>query len=129
MHYTWWDAVKQLPATHRFVVHEPETPRYARARQKLPYLIRTGVYLGWSDTTGEDDRLEIAIWAPPDQTSDSGYYSCFRLFIEDGMATGAVLFCFYDGTEASPGFTTLQDAETYARANGFARKADNGISD
>ena len=127
MHTTWWEAVKTLPDTHRFVAHEPETPRYARARQKLRYLMRKGEYLGSSSAPPDEGRIEIAVWAPPDQGRGPGYYGCFRLFIEDGVTTGAVLFCFYDGTESSPSLSTLQDARAFARANGFVKEADDGI--
>ena len=72
--HNWWDAVKQLSAAHRFVDHQPETPRYARARQKLPYLIREGVYLGCSHREPSDDRVEIAVWAPPAEGKGPGYY-------------------------------------------------------
>lgn len=129
MHYNWWDAVRQLPSSHRFVSHEPETPRYARARQKLRYLLREGEYLGTTGVAAGDDVLEIAVWAPSDQGRGHGYYGCFRLFIEDGVTTGAVLFCFYDGTESSPGLATLQGAQTYARANGFTEETKNGDQD
>ena len=128
MHDDWWEVVKELPAAHRFVAHEPETPRYARARQKLRYLIREGVYLGFISAPGERSRIEIAVWAPPEQRGP-GYYGCFRLFIEDSIATGAVLFCFYDGTESSPSLPTLQDAQAFARANGFVKESDDGNQD
>ena len=129
MHYSWWDAVRQLPSSHRFVSHEPETPRYAGARQKLRYLIREGVYLGSTGVAAGGDVLEIAVWAPSDQGRGHGYYGCFRLFVEDGVTTGAVLFCFYDGTESSPGLATLQEALAYARDNGFAEEEGNGAQD
>ena len=127
MHDSWWEAVKGLPETHRFVAHEPETPRYARARQKLRYLIRKGEYLGSTGVPEDEGWVEIAVWAPPEQGRDPGYYGCFRLFIEDGVVTGAVLFCFYDGTESSPSLSTLQEAQAFARANGFLKETDNEI--
>ncbi len=123
--HNWWDAVKQLSAAHRFVDHQPETSRYARARQKLPYLIREGVYLGYSHRIPSDDRVEIAIWAPPADGKGPGYYCCFRLYLEDDMVIYASLFCFYDGTESSPSLRNLHEAEAYARANQFAKEADN----
>jgi len=127
MHINWWNSVKELPPTHRFVAHEPETPRYARARQKLRYLIREGFYLGSIGALESESRIEIAIWAPSDQRRGSGYYGCFRLFIEDAVTTGAVLFCFYDGTESSPHLSTLQDAQAYAWENGFVKETEDGI--
>ena len=125
---TWWDAVQQLPATHRFVAHEPETPRYARARQKLRYALRRGKYLGCNEDRLPNGRVEIAVWAPPDGRN-VGYYCCFRLFVDDGIATGAVLFCFYDGTEASPAIVSVEQARVFARDNGFSEEADCGIAD
>ena len=129
MHDSWWEATKSLPETHRFVAHEPETPRYARARQKLRYLIRKGEYLGSTGAFGDTGRIEIAVWVPPDQGKGPGYYGCFRLFIEESVVTGAVLYCFYDGTESSPSLSTLQDAQAFARANGFVKETDDGIQD
>ena len=127
LHIDWWETVKGLPSRHRFVAHEPETPRYARARQKLRYLMREGIYLGSIGTHGVESRIEIAVWAPPDQRRGPGFYGCFRLFIEDAVTTGAVLYCFYDGTESSPSLSTLQDAQAFARANGFEKETDDGI--
>ena len=125
-HEDWWEAVRELPATNRFVAHEPETPRYARARQKLRYLIREGVYLGLIRRQEDEINVEIAVWAPPDQRRGPGYYGCFRLYIEESVPAGAVLFCFYDGTESSPSLPTLQDAQAFARENGFMKESDDG---
>jgi hypothetical protein len=117
---TWWDAVSQLPPSHQIVAHEPETPRYQRAGQKLRHVVREGVYLGLSGDP-DDGLLEIAVWAPSDRGRGPGYYCCFRLFIEEGLVSAAVLFAFYDGTdESSPGFSTLQEARAFARSNGFS---------
>ena len=127
MHFTWWDAVQQLPPSHRFVSHEPETPRYARARQKLRFLIREGVYLGMRLVVG--DNVEIAIWAPPDSGRGPGFYACFRLFVDDRVTTGATLFCFYDGTESSPGFSSASEAQAFAQDNGFSKDIQDGIQD
>lgn len=127
-HWTWWDAVRQLPASHRFVIHEPETPRYARARQKLGYVLREGEYLGASRKP-DRGQIEIAVWAPTHQGRGPGYYCCFRLFIEEGMVTDAALFCFYDGTESSPALSTLRDAQAVARENGFVREIEDGNQD
>jgi len=130
MHISWWETVKDLPPTHRFVVHEPETPRYARARQKLRYLVSTGEFLGWIRAPGDDEQsIEVAVWARPEQGRGPGYYGCFRLFIEDSVTTGAVLFCFYDGTESSPGLSTLEDAQAFADAHGFVREPHDGTRD
>jgi hypothetical protein len=51
------------------------------------------------------------------------------LFVDDGVTTGAVLFCFYDGTESSPGFSSLQEAQTYARSNGFTKETQDDTQD
>ena len=126
---TWWAAVKELPDTHRFVAHEPETPRYARARQKLRYLLRHGKYLGCNEDRLADARVEIAVWAPPDSGTKAGYCCCFRLFVDDGIATGAVLFCLYDGTDASPAIVSVEQARAFARSNGFSEEAEHGIAD
>lgn len=123
--HSWWDAVNQLSAAHRFVDHQPETPRYIRARQKLSYLIREGVYLGCAHRVPSDDRVEIAVWAPPADGKGPGYYCCFRLYLEDDVVTYASLFCFYDGTESSPSLSNLHEADAYARANQFSKKADD----
>lgn len=73
----------------------------------------------------DGDDLEIAVWAPSDHSRGAGYYGCFRLFVEDGVATGATLFCFYDGTESSPGIASIQEARAYARSNGFMKENKN----
>ena len=129
MHDSWWEAVRELPESDRFVAHEPETPRYGLARQKLKYLIRKGEYLGATDASADEGRIEIAIWAPSIHGRGPGYYACFRLFIEDGGATCAVLFCFYDGTESSPAFSTLQEAQLFAQMDGFVREDSDEIQD
>jgi len=38
---------------------------------------------------------------------------------------GAVLFCFYDGTEFSPGLSTLQEALAFAQVSGFVKDAND----
>jgi hypothetical protein len=80
-----------------------------------------GSTLGWMSPSGADSPIEIAVWAPSDSRG-TGYYCCFRLFVEDGVTTGAVLYAFYDGTESSPGFPTPQEARAFAQANGFVEE-------
>lgn len=126
-HTDWWEAVKGLTAAHRFVVHEPETPRYARARQKLRYLVRGGISLGASRASA--GRIELAVWAPPEHRRGPGYYGCFRLFIEETVVTGAVLYCFYDGSESSPSLPTLEDAQALAQAHGFVKEPNDEAQD
>jgi len=42
--------------------------------------------------------------------------------LEAGVPYYAVLFCFYDGTEASPGFRSLEAAHTFALSQGFGHE-------
>ena len=114
----WLARLQELPAEHVFVRHEPPTPRYGRAQAKLPYLIREAMFVG-SRTTSRSDAWEIATWARAGSGRGYGYYSCFRLFVQSDRPTVAVLFCFYDGTERSPGFKSFDAAAQYAAANGF----------
>ena len=44
------------------------------------------------------------MWAPPGHGRGPGYYCCFRIYHPQGETLFALLFCFYDGTEGSPGF-------------------------
>jgi hypothetical protein len=46
-----------------------------------------------------------------------GLYSCMRLFLAG--ETVALLFCFHDGTEKSPGLRSMWAARTYAKSKGF----------
>ena len=71
---------------------------------------------------------EIAVWAPSGYGSGPGYYCCFRLFIDAEVATGAVLFCLYDGTESSPALSTLEAAQAFARENGFVEETGDGAN-
>ena len=73
------------------------------------------------------DNVEIAIWAPPDGGRGPGFYGCFRLFVDDGVTTGATLFCFYDGTESSPGFSSASEAYAYAQDHGFTREIQDDV--
>ena len=114
----WLERVRRLSAEQVFVQHNPPTPRYGRAQAKLPYLIREGRLLG-SKSVDTPDRIEIALWARPASGRGHGYYGCFRLFLEDGDVLAALLFCFYDGTENSPGFKTVDAAAQSAAGNGF----------
>lgn len=113
------EEIQGLPRTRRAVQHEPETPRYARARAKLEYVVREAVYLGTRGAEREPEAVEIAVWARPGHGQGFGYYCCFRLFLDKGTVRWAVLFCFYDGTEGSPGFKSVDAARAYARSHGF----------
>lgn len=47
----WLDVVRQLSPQQRAVEHQPETPRYSRARTKLRYVIEQATYLESLDST------------------------------------------------------------------------------
>ena len=115
----WLERVRRLSTDQVFVQHNPPTPRYGRAQSKLAYLIREGNLLGTKPVLGEPDRIEIAIWAKPAAGRGHGYYACFRLFLERGDLLAALLFCFYDGTEQSPGFKSFDAAAHFASSHGF----------
>lgn len=115
----WLAEVQRLTKERIFVQHNPPTPRYGRALAKLAYLIKESAYLGVRPYETAIGRVEIALWAPNPEGRGSGYYSCFRLFLEREVVTAALLFCFYDGTEKSPAFRTLTAAAEYARFNTF----------
>jgi len=125
---SWLDKIRALPAHCRFVQHEPETARYARARQKLSYLIDASQLVG-TRPGARESALEVAAWAPPPDGRGPGYYSCFRVFRGgDGQVTAAVLFCFWDGTEASRGFRSFEAARSFATSDGF-EEVDDGNQD
>lgn len=114
----WLDDIGALPARAVFVMHEPTTPRYGRAQAKLRYLLRESQVVGHRDAD-YPGAIEIAAWAPS-PSGGVGYYSCFRLFLgSDREVIAAVLFCFYDGTEKSPGFKSFRSAQEFADAHGF----------
>ena len=108
-----------LPRTRRIVLHQPETARYQRAREKFDYLLTAAVVLGVRQQSPEVASEEIAIWAPSANGQSSGNYACVRLYYESLELTLAVLFCFYDGTERSPGFRSEGAALVYSRSHGF----------
>ena len=121
----WLAAIRGLPTTRRAVVHEPETPRYSHARLKLRHLINRGVYLGSLDNPERQREIEVAVWAPHQTGRTIGYYGCFRIFLDtQGNALSAILFCFYDGTEGSPGLN-LADARSFAKEQGFKKVLNN----
>lgn len=117
----WIEELRRLPPERRAVWHQPETPRYTKARQKLSYLVRQSVLLGEQPDPERASAHLLALWAPPESGSGAGYYSCFRVFLEEGVLTFAVLYCLYDGSERSPGFRSLDAARGYAEAHGFFR--------
>jgi hypothetical protein len=115
----WVAEIQKLGADQVFVQHNPPTPRYGRAQSKLSYLIRDGVFLGSRNIDDLPGRLEIATWTRPPTGRGYGYYACFRLFFQEKQLAAALLYCFYDGMEQSPGFKSHDAAREYATANGF----------
>ena len=119
----WLEELRRLAPDQRAVWHQPETPRYAKARQKLAYLIRAAQLLGCQPDPERSESTLVAVWAPPERGSGTGYYGCFRVFTEEKRPVFAVLYCFYDGTERSPGFKSLGAAVAYAEAQGFREES------
>lgn len=114
-----------LAEDQRAVLHHPETPRYGRARAQLPYLLRASTALGVrSGEAGSAVSVELAAWVPHPAGRGHGFYSCFRLVLEDHVVVYAILFCFYDGTERSPGFRTPEAARAFPRSQGFQEVLD-----
>jgi len=117
----WLASLQVLTPEQIYVHHVPVTPRYGRAAQKLRYLLRASSALGQRASAHRDaEAVEIATWAPP-QGRGHGYYACFRIFIEKGEPSVAVLFSFYDGTDKSPGFKSMAAAQAYAATQGFEK--------
>lgn len=117
----WLAEVRKLPKAMVFVQHNPATPRYGRALAKLGYVLRESIGLGVRRSEGTTGSVEIASWSPNPDGLGYGYYSCFRLYLDGAQdqVVSAVLFCFYDGTEKSPGFRTLSSAQEYCRLHAF----------
>jgi hypothetical protein len=109
-----------LPLDAVGVSHEPMSLRYGRAFDKRIYVLREAVLLGVREQIIQQTP-EIAIFAAhPNSNKAPGYYVCLRLFLDkDHNVLSAVIFCFYDGTEKSPGFKSLETARTYAYGEGF----------
>lgn len=120
----WLEQLRSLPPERCFVEHEPPTPRYGRAQQKLRYIIRNAVFLG---VLQRPESVEIAVWCKPGHGKGAGYYACFRLDLDESRVLAfAALFCFYDGTDQSPGFKKLQTARMYASQRGFTEEQADG---
>ncbi len=121
----WFQVLIALRDDQRAVLHQPETARYSRARTKLGYLLVNASPLGIrAGEGGRDSAIELACWARPSTGRGHGYLAIFRLLLEEGQAVFAILFCFYDGTEGSPGFRSLSAAATHARSTGFSEVLD-----
>ena len=124
----WLESLRSLRDDQRAVVHQPETARYARARAKLRYLLASSVALGVRPSEiGSRSAVEIACWARPSTGRGHGYFSAFRLYREEGVAVLGVLFCFYDGTESSPGFRSAAAARAHALSTGFREVLDEDV--
>lgn len=117
----WLGSLRAMPLDLVGVSHEPMTFRYSRAFDKRLYLLREGILLGVRSASYKQS-LEIALFAEhPNGNSKHGYYACFRIFLSDeNSVLSAVLFCFYDGTEKSPGFKKRDAASKYALEGGFS---------
>lgn len=113
------EAILSLPKSQRIVQHEPETPRYWRARRKLVYILEKSAVLGDKSLTGSYSGREFATWAPAGSGHGFGFYCCFRVYFEAEIPTMAILYCFYDGSEGSPGFRSLESAQAYAFSRDF----------
>ena len=115
----WLERIRALSRDRRIVQHEPETPRYARARLRFDYILTAASVLGVR-ATEHPAVVEVALWAPPPAGRGAGFYSCIRVYLdESGGVVFAVLFCFWDGTERSRGFHSIAAATTHARQEGF----------
>lgn len=115
----WLEELLGLPPDARYVKHNPASPRYFRGAQKLGYVLRNGSFLGSQPDAERSDAVCVALWAPPGHGRGKGYYCCFRVYVVDGKVQYAVMYCFYDGTDESPGFKTESSARAYARSEGF----------
>lgn len=117
-------AMAGLPRRMRLVLHQPETARYQRARARFDYLMEAAHVLGVRASGSSGSSLEVALWAPPPAGQGYGLYACVRLYYDGHALNLAVLFCFYDGTEGSPGFKSPAAALCFARSNGFEEPTD-----
>lgn len=116
----WTLALRTVPSERCVVSHQPETPRYARARQKLRHLVHGSILVGYQQDAERERTWHIAVWAAPLSRRDPGYFACFRLLLnKTGAPDRAVLYCFYDGADRSPSFRTPEAARAYALAQGF----------
>lgn len=120
----WFQSLRSLDDGKRAVLHQPETARYARARSKMGYLLASASPLGVRlPPEGPPGAVELACWARPTAGRGHGYFAIFRLLrnAEGAPVEFAILFCFYDGTEGSPGFRSLGAAQLHAESTGFTQ--------
>jgi len=123
----WLNAIRLIPRHRVLVEHEPETDRYARARQKLQYIIKVGRLVGTKSTS--ETVKELAVWAPSNSSGRSGYYACIRVFHKDDEVLYAILYCLYDGTDGAPSVTSASSARLLARSEGFLEENENAPPD
>lgn len=120
----WIRALRELPEGAVWVQHRPHTSRYVRAAAKLVSVLRSAILLGLRRAE-HPQHTEIAAWSPPGDGRGCGFYCCFRVFGSPATGVnGAVLFCFYDGRDLSPGFRSLPAARSFAQSEGFQEDPD-----
>ena len=116
----WLEALRGLPAERVFVDHEPHPPRYVRAEVLHRSLVERSELVGVQADSEKTSAWLIALWCPQVSRHRRGFYSCFRLFVDDGAVIAASLYCFYDGEDDSPRIDSRSAAEALAALNGFA---------
>ncbi len=116
----WLDALRGLPPERIFVDHEPPTPRYVRAEVLLRSLVERSELVGVQADPERTSAWLIALWCSQTSRYRRGFYSCFRLFVDNGAVFAASLYCFYDGEGDSPRIDSRSAAEALAALNGFA---------
>jgi hypothetical protein len=93
----------------------------------LPYLIRKSTLVGHAPDSETDRAWLIALWAPhPEGRRRPGFYSCFRMHLDDDdQPFAALLYCFYDGRDDSPKISSIFSARALASQNGFTVTHDS----
>ena len=117
----WFEMLKRLPPECIGVAHVPRSPRYVRGERRIRYVLSEGFFLGsQKDPEREDKAVCIAVWSPSPTGRGAGYYSCFRIFLDElGRPTHAALYCHYDGTDHSPILRSPLSAREFAKGHGF----------
>jgi hypothetical protein len=119
------NGLRTLPSHAIDVIHEPMTPRYARAMQMRMWLARSGIIVGQKKISHQ--AKEVAVWLEnPIGRKRAGLYACFRIYYSEKKgAVSATLFCFYDGTEQSPVILSLQSAQALASRFNYEKPEDH----
>lgn len=116
----WLPQLRQLPPQRVVVQHEPETARYKRARRYLTHVVRSSSCVGVrAAPEGPENAVEAVLWCRSPVGRGCGFYSGLRVYVADGAVVFAVLFCFYDGRDASPCIKSLEGAQTVALSYGY----------